>query len=117
MASSKLAPPTSISTTVFSTISIVRASSSRGTVKEMSVWSSVETFCSIMSTLTFSSASARNTFAAMPGRSGTRKIVTFASETSWVTPEMIGASIPCSSSCTQVPVSHVKLDRTWTGTR
>ncbi len=84
MASSKLAPPASISTTTLSTISIVRLSSSRGMVNEMSVWSSVETFCSIMSTLTFSSASARKSLAAMPGRSGTRKIVTFASEMSCV---------------------------------
>ena len=116
MASSKLAPPASISTTILSTISIVRVSSSRGIVNEMSVWPSVDTFCSIMSTFTFSLASARNSFAAMPGRSGTRKMVTFASDVSWVTPEMIGASIPRSSSFTQVPVSHVKLDRTWTGT-
>ena len=69
-----------------------------------------------MSTLTFSSASARNTVAATPGRSGTWKIVTFASETSWVTPEMIGCSMVGSSSCTQVPGSHVKLERTCTGT-
>ena len=49
-------------------------------------------------------ASARNSFAAIPGRSGTRKMVTFASDVSCVTPEMIGASIPRSSSVTHVPV-------------
>ena len=54
--------------------------------------------------------------AAIPGRSGTWKIVTFASEASWVTPEMIGCSMFGSSSCTQVPGSQVKLDRTCTGT-
>ena len=86
MAASKLLPPASMSTTTLSTISLVRANSSRGTVNEMSVWSSVETFCSIMSTLTLASASARNSLAAMPGRSGTRKMVTLASEVSWVTP-------------------------------
>ena len=51
--------------------SIVRGESSRGTVNEMSVWPAVDTFCTIMSTLTPSSASARNTVAATPGRSGT----------------------------------------------
>ena len=69
-----------------------------------------------MSTFTFSSASARKSVAAIPGRSGTWKIVTLASETSWVTPEMIGCSIVDSSSVTQVPCSHVKLERTCTGT-
>ncbi len=111
-----MAPPASISTTTLSTTSIVPESSSFGMVKEMSVKPSVETFCSIMSTLTLSSASARNSRAAMPGRSGTWKIVTFASETSWVTPEMIGCSMFGSSSVTQVPCSQVKLERTWTGT-
>ena len=53
----------------------------------------------------------------MPGRSGTRKIVTFASEVSWVTPEMIGCSmLRLLFACTQVPGSQVKLDRTCTGT-
>ena len=43
-------------------------------------------------------------------------LVTFASEVSWVTPEMIGCSMFGSSSVTQVPCSQVKLDRTCTGT-
>ena len=42
-----------------------------GTVKEMSVTPWSDTFCTIMSTFTPASASARNTVAAMPGRSGT----------------------------------------------
>src|SRR6476661_9877354 len=90
--------------------------SERGTVKEMSVCPAVETFCTIMSTLTPSSASARNTDAATPGRSGTCSIVIFASDTSWVTPEMIAASIKGTSSTTQVPGAQVKLDRTCNGT-
>ena len=53
----------------------------------------------------------------MPGRSGTRKIVTFASDVSWVTPEMMAcfhALAPLLD--TQVPGSHVNAERTWTGT-
>ena len=52
----------------------------------------------------------------MPGLSGTPVIVTFASAVSWVTAEMIGASIEASSSVTHVPGSHVKLERTCSGT-
>ena len=57
-----------------------RERSARGTVNEMSVWPAVETFCTIMSTLTPASASARNHVAATPGRSGTCSIVTLASD-------------------------------------
>ena len=56
-----------------------RERSVRGTVNEMSVWPAVDTFCTIMSTLTPASASARNNVAATPGRSGTCSIVTLAS--------------------------------------
>ena len=56
----------------------------------------------------------------MPGRSGTCAIVSFASLVSCVTPEMIACSIAGSSisasDSTHVPVSHVKLERTWMGT-
>jgi hypothetical protein len=48
----------------------------------MSVEPSLETFCTIVSTLIASSATARNTAAAMPGRSGTSSRVIFASLTS-----------------------------------
>ena len=51
-----------------------------------------------MSMFTPASASARKTRAATPGRSGTPKIVSFASEVSCVTPEMIAFSSNCSSS-------------------
>ena len=44
-----------------------------GSVNEMSVCPSAETFWTIMSTLTPASASARKTRAAIPGRSGTRE--------------------------------------------
>ncbi len=90
--------------------------SSFGSVKEMSVIPLLLTFCTIMSTLTDSSARARKTRAAMPTWSGTPVIVTFASEVSCVTPEMIAASMDSSSSLTQVPGSQVKLDRTCTAT-
>ena len=87
-----------------------------GTVNEMSVWPAVDTFCTIMSTFTASSASARNSDAATPGRSATCAIVTLASEVSCVTPEMMAYSMFSSSSTTQVPGSHVNDDRTCTGT-
>ena len=79
----------------------------------MSVWPAVDTFCTIMSTLIPASASVRNTLAATPGRSGTCSIVIFASEMSWVTPEMIACSIGSPSSVTHVPGAQVKLERTW----
>ena len=69
-----------------------------GRVKEMSVTPPSDTFCSIMSTLTASSARARNSRAAMPGRSGTPTTVILASEVSCMTPEMIAFSTLSSSS-------------------
>src|SRR5213078_4018025 len=82
-----------------------------GTVKEMSVWPRVETFCTIMSTLTDLSDSERNSLAAIPGRSGTPVTVTLASDVSWVTAETIACSMDRSSSLTRVPGSQVKLER------
>ncbi len=116
MFSSAVYPLASRSSTTCSTTFCVRATSSFGTVNEMSVWPSVDTFCTIMSTFTESSARARNRRAAIPGRSGTCVIVIFASLRSWVTPEMIACSMTSSSCTTQVPGSHEKLERTWTGT-
>ena len=87
-----------------------------GIVKLMSVWPSVEVFCTIMSTLTLAAASGSNSAAETPGRSGTPSTVTFASLTSVTTPEMIGSSIAGSSKVTHVPGSQVKLERTWRGT-
>jgi len=115
MSASCVTPAASRSSTIVSITFRARVRSSRGTVKEMSVWPALDTFCTIMSTFTDSSARVRNSLAAIPGRSGTRVIVTFASETSWVTPEMMACSIG-SSSLTHVPAAHVKLDRTCTGT-
>ena len=63
-----------------------------GSVNEMSVCPSADTFWTIMSTLTPTSASVRKTRAAIPGRSGTARIVTSASEVSCAIPEMIGCS-------------------------
>ena len=120
MRSSVRKPLASVSTTIFSMHCAARAASARGTVNEMSVWPAVETFCTIMSTFTPASARSRKTVAATPGRSGTCSIVTFASDVSCVTPEMIAcsidsvASIDASSSVTQVPGAQVKLERTWT---
>src|SRR4051794_3274142 len=70
-----------------------------------------------MSTLTSASASARKTRAAMPGLSGTPPKVTLASDVSCTTADTTACSIDGSSSTTQVPGSHVKLERTCKGTR
>ena len=73
--------------------SSARPISDFGSVNEMSVCPSAETFWTIMSTFTPTSASVRKTRAAIPGRSGTPRIVTSASEVSCAMPEMIGCSI------------------------
>ena len=55
----------------------------------------------------------------MPGWSGTPLMVTLASDVSCVTAEMIACSMPASlvpNSVIHVPGSHVKLDRTCSGT-
>ena len=87
-----------------------------GTVNEMSVVPWADVFCTIMSTLIDLSASARNSRAATPGRSGTPLTVTLASEVSWVTAVTTASSMSASSSTTQVPGSQVKLLRTCSGT-
>ena len=70
-----------------------------------------------MSTLMPSSATARNTVAATPGRSGTSSSVTFASSVSIATPEIMACSISLSSiSWTHVPGSSEKDERTWSRT-
>ena len=61
-----------------------------GSVNEMSVCPSAETFWTIMSTFMPTSASVRKTRAAIPGRSGTPRIVTSASDGVVRDPEMIG---------------------------
>src|SRR6266542_6488958 len=96
-----------------SMVARTRGRSSRGAVKDTSVRSRWETFCTIMSTFTPSSARARKIAAATPGRSGTPSMVTFASESSAATPEMIACSIRTSSSVTHVPASSPNEDRTW----
>src|SRR3954466_6280288 len=70
-----------------------------------------------MSTFTSASASARKTRAAIPGLSGTPASVTFASDVSCTTADTTACSMDESSSTTQVPGSHVKLERTCNGTR
>ena len=66
-----------------------------------------------MSMFTPASASARKTRAATPGRSGTPIIVSFASEVSCVTPEMIAfSSNSSSSSRIHVPCDSLKVERT-----
>ena len=82
----------------------------------MSVVPCSEVFCTMVSTLTARSASARNSRAAMPGLSGTPVTVTLASEVSWVTAVTTACSMDGSSSTTQVPGSQVKLERTCKGT-
>ena len=85
------------------------ARSAVGTVNEMSVVPCADVFCTIMSTLIDLSASARNSLAATPGRSGTPLTVTLASDASWVTAVTTASSMFASSSTTQVPGSQVKL--------
>ena len=49
----------------------------------------------------------------MPGRSGTPRMVIFASEVSWVTPEIIAfSSMPLSSSQIHVPGVSENVERT-----
>ena len=116
-------PP--ISTISSSKLGTHFSKSPRGTVKEMSVTPSADTFCTIMSTSISMSAMRRNTAAATPGLSGTACKVTFASEVSCVTAEIIGFSTDFAScppaafaavsawvSFTSVPGSHVKAERT-----
>ncbi len=64
---------------------------------------SSETFCTIMSMLTASSASAVKIRAAMPGLSGTRLTTSLPSPRSWATPEMITSSTDSSFARTHVP--------------
>ena len=94
-----------------------RSSSSWGTVNEMSVTPWSEVFWTIMSTFTSRSASARNTRAATPGRSGTPAIVILASDRSWVTAETMACSMSGTSSSTHVPSCQVKAERTCNRTR
>ena len=89
------------------------ASSSWGTVKEMSVLPASDVFCTIRSTLMASSARERKIWAAMPGRSSTPPMVTLASEASCTTAETMACSMSSSSLVTIVPCSHVNAERTW----
>ena len=91
------------------------SSCSRGTVKLMSVTPSLDTFCTIMSTLTSVSASARNRRPATPGLSATPETVIFASLASWVTAEIMACSM-ASSPVTLVPGIQLNADRTRSST-
>ena len=83
----------------------------------MSVVPLADTFCTIMSTFTPASASARKTRAATPGVSGTATIVAFASDASWVTPDTIAFSSTRSpSSAILVPSLSENDARTWSAT-
>ena len=92
--------------------------SARGTVNEMSVWPAVETFCTIMSTLTPASASVaehRGRDAGPVGHLldrdlGLRGVVRDAGDDRLLHRFIDGSS----SSVTQVPGAQVKLDRTCT---
>ena len=106
-----------ISVATISRIGSAAGRSVFGSVNEMSVAPSAETFCTIMSMLTPASASARKRRAAMPGLSGTASTVAFASEVSCVTPEMIAFSSTRSfSSLIHVPSLSLNAERTWIGT-
>ena len=101
------------SATTASVARLARTRSSLGVVNEMSVVPDSETFWMIMSTFTLASASMPKTMAATPGRSGTSRMVTLASEVSCVTPEMIACSMVSSPSLTMVPGLSLKLERQW----
>jgi hypothetical protein len=93
-----------------------RGRSASGAVKDMSVVPSCDTFCTIMSTLIASAASALKIDAATPGRSGTSSIVTLASSASSAVPEISTPSIWSPSSRTHVPSRSSKAERTWSRT-
>ena len=101
-----------MATTSRSSAGFSRSRSSFGSVKLTSVRPSCETFWTIMSTPTPSSATERKIAAAMPGRSGTSWIVTLASVSSHATPEISASSIRTSSSTIHVPASSVNEDAT-----
>ena len=113
MSGSRSTPRAPISVASRSRIGSATATSAFGNVKVMLVVPCSETFCTIMSMFTPASASARNTRAATPGWSGTSTITTFASDVSWVTPEMIAFSSNASSSSPiHVPSPSSNVDRT-----
>ena len=91
-------------------------SSSRFMVKEMSVVPLTETFCTMTSMMTLASAKAVKIREAIPGRSGTLVIVTFAWLRSTETPRTTTFSNPGVSSLTIVPLWVLKLLRTSKGT-
>src|SRR5262249_17392628 len=93
-----------------------RAWSPRGSVNDMSVYPSRLMFCTIMSTTMLFSAMAPNTCAAMPGRSGTRRIEILTWLRSWVTPVTTTSSMSRSSLVTSVPGTVLNVERTCTGT-
>ena len=82
----------------------------------MSVIASRLTFWTIMSTTIPWSATVPKTWAAIPGRSGTPRIVTFACPRSWAMPVTTTASMFGSSLVTSVPGLRLNVDRTCTGT-
>ena len=79
----------------------------------MSAWPAADMFWTIMSMLMPASASGRKMRPATPGRSGTPRIVTFASPVSCATPEMIACSSMSSSLTTHVPSASLNDERTW----
>ncbi len=91
------------------------AMSSCGTENESSA-TPCTTFWMIVSTLTFSAATASNTSAAAPGRSGMPVRVKITSVSEWVTPEMMGFSTTSSAGRIQVPSSSENVEREWTRT-
>ena len=93
MSASWFTPVAPISAATRATIDSAVTRSAFGIVKLMSVLPSCDVFCTIMSTLTLAAANGSNSAAEMPGRSGTERMVTFASLVSVTTPEMIGSSM------------------------
>src|SRR4051794_273980 len=112
MSGSHVTPAAPMSPASSPRIRSATGTSSFGSVNEMSVCPAAETFCTIMSTLTPASARSRNTRAAMPGWSGTPRIVAFASDVSCAIPEMIARSSDSSWLTTRVPSASENDERT-----
>src|SRR5206468_2630250 len=109
-------PRAPISRVTSASSATARVWSPRGRVKDMSVYPSWLMFWTIMSTTMFLAEIAPKTRAAIPGRSGTRRMEIFAWLRSCVTPVTTACSMPYSSFVTSVPGSGRNVERTWTVT-
>ena len=110
IASSTSTDLASMDSAISAAISRAAARVDFGTVNEMSVVPSVDVFWTIMSTLMSADAIGSNNRAAMPGKSGTPRMVSLASDVSWAIPLMTACSMVVSF--TQVPGLSLNDERT-----